>query len=85
MAPEGQNSWQQKQRTHLRRSMTAFLFLIVMAPAGQSRAQWPQPVQPSYSFGRERMASAMPFFSSLRTGGSSGLKANQLPVAPERT
>ena len=47
MAPEGQNSWQQKQRTHFFRSMTAFLFFMVMAWAGHSRAQWPQPVQPS--------------------------------------
>ena len=84
MAPEGQNSWQQKQRTHLRRSMTAFLFLTVMAWAGHSRAQLPQPVQPSSSFGRERSSTARPFFTSFRRGLSSGEEANQLEVAPER-
>ena len=84
MAPEGQNSWQQKQRTHFLRSMTAFLFWIVMALAGHSLAQWPQPVQPSYSLGRDRITAARPFFISLRIPLSWGEDANQLEVAPER-
>ena len=39
IAPEGQNSWQQKHRTHFFRSITARLSTTVIAPAGQSRAQ----------------------------------------------
>ena len=64
--------------------MTAFLFLTVMAWAGQSRAQWPQPVQPSLSWGRERIASASPFFMRERSAPSSGPETNQLEAAPER-
>ena len=84
IAPVGQNSWQQKQRMHLRRSILARPRAIVMAAAGQSRAHLPQPVQPRSGAGRERRRPYMALCASFRSPRSSSERANQDDVAPER-
>ena len=62
MAPLGQNSWQQKHRTHFLLSILAFPFTISIALAGQPLTQWPQAVQLSSGAGFERIRIYSAFF-----------------------
>ena len=84
MAPVGQNSWQQKQRMQAVRRILARPFRMAMAPAGQSLAHLPQPVQSRPGRGRERKSTYMPRFMVFRSPRSSSERANQEAVAPER-
>ena len=84
IAPVGQNSWQQKQRTHFFLSISALPRTMRIAEAGQPRAQFPQPVQSAPAAGREANIAYIPRLASLRRAPSSSDDMNHEAVAPER-